>query len=138
MPNTNGRLDKAYDRTATLRSRELRKNPTDAERALWQHLRNRQLGGVRFNTQVPVGSFICDFAARTAKLIIELDGGQHALAGDYDANRTTFLEQRGYRAIRFWNSEVLQNIDGVLRVIEEALKDRPSPAPSREGEGRKP
>ena len=130
-----GLLDKAYDREPTRRSRELRNNATQAERRLCQHLRSRQLTGVRFNRQVPIGPYICDLVARTPKLIIELDGGQHADAADYDANRTTFLQQRGYRVIRFWNNDVLENLEGVLTVIEEALKDRPSPGPSRTAGG---
>ena len=128
-------VDKAYDRTPTLRSRELRSNPTDAERLLWRYLRNRQLGDVRFNRQVPIGPFICDFAARTPKLVIELDGGHHALSADYDSQRTIFLERQGYRVIRFWNNDVLMNTQGVLTLIEEALKDRPSPSPSRSAGG---
>jgi very-short-patch-repair endonuclease len=128
-------LDKAYDRTPTLRSRELRNNATDAERKLWQHIRNRQLLGTRFNRQVPIGPFICDFAARTAKLIIELDGGQHALRTAADERRTSLLESRGYRVLRFWNGDVLENIDGVVSVIEAALVNRPSPDPSRLREG---
>ena len=130
-------MDKGYDRKPTLRSRDLRNNATDAERKLWQHIRNRQLRGVRFNRQVPIGPYICDFVARTAKLIVELDGGQHAAAADYDANRTTFLERQGYRVIRFWNNDVLENAEGVLRVIEEALNHSPSPSPSRNAGGGK-
>lgn len=128
-------MDKAYDRTPTLRSRELRNQATRAERLLWQFLRNRQIQNIRFNRQVPIGPFICDFAARTAGLIIELDGGQHALTADYDIKRTTFLQQQGYRVIRFWNADVLENIEGVVTVIKEALKDRPSPDPSRPAGG---
>jgi very-short-patch-repair endonuclease len=127
-------LDKAYDRTPTLRSRELRNNPTPAEKRLWLALSNRRLGA-RFNRQVVIRPFICDFVARTAKLIIELDGGQHALNADADAKRTRFLESRGYRVLRFWNNEVLENVEGVVTAIERALADRPSPNPSREREG---
>ena len=83
-------MDKAYDRNSTQRSRQLRNAPTDAEKKLWQHLRNRQLRGVRFNRQVPIGPFICDFAARSEKLIIELDGGQHAVRTGEDKRRTQF------------------------------------------------
>jgi very-short-patch-repair endonuclease len=124
-------LDKAYDREPTRRSRELRNAATPAERRLWQRIRNRQLFGTRFNRQVPIGPFICDFVARTAKLIIELDGGQHAVRTVEDERRTRFLASRGYRVLRFWNNDVLENIEGVLQVIQEALKDRPSPGPSR-------
>jgi very-short-patch-repair endonuclease len=129
-------FDKAYDREPTRRSRELRNNATDAERRLWQYIRNRQLRGVRFNRQVPIGPFICDFAARTAKLIIELDGGQHSVRTVEDERRTVLLRSRGYRVLRFWNSEVLENPEGVLQLIERALNDRPSPDPSRKREGK--
>ena len=128
-------MDKAYDRTSTIRSRELRNQPTDAERKLWLHLCNRQLGGIRFNRQVPIGPFICDFVARTSKLIVELDGGQHSSNVAADKKRTTFLEQQGYCVLRFWNNDVLENVEGVIRVIEGALSDRPSPNPSRNAGG---
>jgi len=128
-------LDKAYDRRPTERSRELRANATSAERLLWRYIRNRQLGGTRFNQQVPIGPYICDFVARTPKLIIELDGGQHAMAEKQDAKRTTFLQQRGYRVLRFWNNDVIANVEGVLGVISEALNNIPSPNPSRSREG---
>jgi very-short-patch-repair endonuclease len=130
-----GLLDKAYDREPTRRSRELRNNATPAERKLWQHLRSRQLSATRFNRQVPIGPFICDFAARTAKVIIELDGGQHAGRAAEDERRTRFLVSRSYRVLRFWNNDVLENVEGVLRVIEEALRDMPSPNPPRLPEG---
>ena len=128
-------MDKAYDRTPRLLSRSLRANPTDAERKLWAHLRNRQLADTRFNRQVPIGPFIGDFVARTAKLIIELDGGQHAVRTAADNRRTEFLVSRGYRVLRFWNNDVLENMDGVLAVIEGALLNRPSPGPSRSAGG---
>jgi very-short-patch-repair endonuclease len=85
---------------------------------------------------VPIGPFICDFAARTPKLVIELDGGQHAAHAIEDERRTRFLEQHGYRVLRFWNKNVLENVEGVLRVIAEVLKNRPSPDPSRSREGK--
>jgi len=128
-------MDKAYDRTSTLRSRELRSNPTDAEKKLWIVLRNRQLHGIRFNRQVPIGPYICDFVARTSRLIIELDGGQHGTDQFHDAVRTRYLSARDYRLIRFWNNDVLENIEGVVMAIERALGDRPSPDPSREAGG---
>ncbi len=127
--------DKAYDRTPTLRSRELRSNATPAERALWARLRNRQLGGTRFNRQVPIGPFICDFVARTPKLVIELDGGQHAVNTLEDARRTRFLEHEGYVVLRFWNNDVLWRVEGVLELILSRLADMPSPDPSRKREG---
>ena len=118
-------MDKAYDHLPTQRSRELRNNATPAERALWQHISNRQLGGVRFNRQVVIKPYICDFAARSAKLIIELDGGQHSAQTEEDARRTRHLESRGYRVLRFWNNDVLENMDGVLTVIGDALRSTP-------------
>jgi len=128
-------LDKAYNRIPTQRARELRNNPTDAEAKLWRQLSRRQVAGVRFNRQVPIGPFICDFVARSAKLVIELDGGQHSTNTDYDQNRSTYLEQQDYRVLRFWNNDVLGNLDGVMSVVEEALTHRPSPGPSRNAGG---
>jgi very-short-patch-repair endonuclease len=88
---------------------------------------------VRFNRQVVIRPYICDFVARSAKLIVEVDGGQHAVNVVRDQARTRFLESRGYRVIRFWNNDVLANIDGVVETIERAMRDRPSPGPSRFG-----
>ena len=113
--------DKAYDRLPTERSRLLRNNPTKAEQVLWGILRNRQLSGVRFNRQVPIGPYICDFASRSDKLIVEVDGGQHAIDVADDERRTRFLATEGYRVIRFWNNDVLGNIEGVVELIEQAL-----------------
>ena len=128
-------MDKAYDLQPTLRATELRKNATRAELTLWDQLRNRQVRGVRFNFQRPIGPYICDFVARTPKLIVEVDGGQHALNVETDARRTAFLKMRGYRLIRFWNNDVLENIEGVVAAIEQALADRPSPTPPDNGRG---
>ena len=93
---------------------------TDAERRLWSHLRASQLDGMKFTRQFPIGDFIVDFACRSLRLAIELDGGQHA-ENPADDNRTRIIEAHGYRVIRFWNNDVLQNIDGVLTVILEEL-----------------
>ena len=128
-------MDKAYDLQPTLRATELRKNATRAELTLWDQLRNRQVRGVRFNFQRPIGPYICDFVARTPKLIVEVDGGQHALNVETDARRTAFLKMRGYRLIRFWNNDVLENIEGVVAAFEQALADRPSPTPPGNGRG---
>jgi very-short-patch-repair endonuclease len=127
-------LDKGSKRP-TARSRELRAHATDAERRLWAHLSARQVAGTRFNRQFPVGPFICDFVSRTAKLIIEVDGGQHAQQVEVDARRTAYLKSKGYRVVRFWNNDVLENIDGVVLRIEGILMDSPSPSPSRKREG---
>ena len=95
---------------------------------LWQRLRNRQLGGHKFRRQVTIGPFIVDFACIDARLIVEIDGGQHSEAGD--APRTAFLRSKGYRIIRFWNNEVLENADGVLQSILMELEGQaPSPNP---------
>ena len=104
----------------TNRARELRRNATDAEHRLWNALRNRQLANAKFVRQRPIGPFIADFACRSARIAIELDGGQHA-ENDRDANRTRVIEAHGYRVIRFWNDEVLENLDGVLETIASEL-----------------
>jgi very-short-patch-repair endonuclease len=117
----------------TPRARSLRNNPTDAEKNLWTALSARKTAGIRFNRQVQIGPFFCDFVARAIKLVIEVDGGQHGDAAD--EARTRFLEARGYRVIRFWNHDVLGNLDGVVAEIERVLVDSPSPSPSRKREG---
>ena len=92
---------------------------TDAERRLWSHLRASQLGGTKFTRQFPIGSHVVDFACRSLRLAIELDGGQHA-DSPIDEARTRAIEAHGYRLIRFWNNDVLANTDGVLiRIAEE-------------------
>ena len=101
-------------------ARKLRNDMTDAERRLWSHLRASQLGGIKFTRQLPIGPFVVDFACRSARLAIELDGGQHADSPADDA-RTQIIEAHGYRVIRFWNNDVLQNTDGVLTAILEEL-----------------
>ncbi len=103
--------------------RQLRRCLTDAESRLWSHLRARQLRGVKFRRQQPLGPYIVDFCSLDPKLVIEIDGGQHAEEIERDAIRTTALEQMGYRVIRFWNNEVLQNIEGVCQRIAEAIDD---------------
>ncbi|OHD06313.1 endonuclease domain-containing protein [Sphingopyxis sp. RIFCSPHIGHO2_12_FULL_65_19] len=127
-------MDKGYKRP-TGRSRELRNNATEAERKLWIQISARKLAGVRFNRQFPIGPFICDFVSRTAKLVIEVDGGQHAVDVEKDQSRTAFLEAQGYRVIRFWNNDVVERIEGVVSEIERVLADMPSPDPSRKREG---
>ena len=102
------------------RARELRRNQTDAEDRLWQALRNRQLADAKFVRQLRIGKFVADFACRSCRLVIELDGGQHA-DNERDIARTRIIEAHGYRVIRFWNNEVLENTDGVLQVIAGEL-----------------
>lgn len=122
---------------ASKNARQLRKKPTEAELRLWSAIRRRQLDGLRFRRQVPLGSFIVDFACYDARLVIELDGGQHAEQQQADAARTAWLESRGFQVLRFWNNEVFENLDGVLTVIRDAAITEPSkksPSPSM-GEG---
>ena len=109
-------------------ARTLRKEMTNAERKLWQNLRREQLG-VKFRKQHPVGNYIADFACLEKKIIIELDGGQHneERAMIHDQTRTTFLNSQGYEVLRFWNNDVLDNIDGVMETIKQQLG---KPAPS--------
>ena len=117
------------------RIRALRTNPTRAESALWQHLAARRTSGVRFNRQIPIGPFICDFVSRGARRVIEVDGGQHDWQSDDDARRTRFIEHQGFRVIRFWNNDVLERMEGVVAEIGRVLAERPSPNPSRKRKG---
>jgi very-short-patch-repair endonuclease len=124
------------------RSRELRRNATDAEKLLWKALREK-LSNLKFRRQVPLGPYFADFVSHSARLIVEVDGGQHATAEDYDAARTAFLNDEGYRVIRFWNNDVTQNIEGVLATIASALPPHPptslreaGPSLSHKGRGK--
>ena len=104
-------------------ARRLRANPTSAEDRLWRHLRRLPIYGSHFRRQVPIGSYIADFACMAARLIIEIDGSQHGTDAGVarDNERTQWLNQEGYRVIRFWNSDLSQNIEGVLETIHSAL-----------------
>lgn len=103
--------------------RHLRKSMTDAERRLWQALRNRQLGGHKFRRQHPLPPYVADFACVERGLIVEVDGGQHSERVEADAARTRALQARGFRVIRVWNNEVMANFQGVLATILAALED---------------
>jgi len=105
---------------STDRARRLRRNQTDAERKLWGRLRDRRLLGVKFYRQYSIGPFFVDFFSLEARLVIEVDGSQHA-EDVGDQSRTEFLTQLGYRVLRFWNNEVLGNIEGVQEAIADAL-----------------
>ena len=109
------------------RARIFRKNMTDAEQAIWQSVRNRQLGGFKFRRQKPIGPFIVDFVCVEKKIVIEIDGGQHALNTVHDIKRSDFLRNKGYRILRFWNSDVLKEKNAVLEEILLHLKDPPHP-----------
>jgi very-short-patch-repair endonuclease len=106
-------------------ARGLRRDMTDAEAKLWPQLRGRQLQGVKFRRQMPIGRFVADFASVEAKLVIELDGGQHAEQVEADAERSAAIEAAGFLVLRFWNNDVLTNIDGVLAEIASVLATRP-------------
>jgi very-short-patch-repair endonuclease len=110
-------------------ARSLRKNQTDPEAILWSRLRNRQIAGVKFRRQVPIQGYVVDFAALSAHLVIELDGGQHSDRTEYDENRTKALEAAGFHVLRFWNLDILHHLDGVLHVIDETLKPDEYPIP---------
>ena len=119
------------------RARALRKNLTDAEKLLWRHLRDRQLDGCKFRRQHPIGKFIVDFVCVEKKLVIEVDGGQHATKVEADLQRSEYLRKKGYRTLRFWNNEVLQKTESVLEAVLLSLsEDAPSPRPSPPNRGR--
>ena len=103
------------------RSKTLRKEPTPAERKLWAYLRKRQVDGVKFRRQHPIGPYITDFCSPSAHLIIEVDGSGHLDTVARDAKRTAYLETLGYKVLRFWNNQVMDDIEGVMRVIEPLL-----------------
>jgi very-short-patch-repair endonuclease len=120
--------------------KHLRASMTDAERKLWYALRSRSIGP-KFRRQVPLGPFIVDFACFEMKIIVEVDGSQHA-KNQHDVARDLYFNERGYRVLRFWNNDVLRNLDGVLQAIFAATDPSPGapndgapPSPSR-GEGR--
>jgi very-short-patch-repair endonuclease len=118
-------------------AKKLRRAQTDAERALWFRLRDRRLNGMKFRRQVPIDSYVVDFRCEAARLIIELDGGQHNEHIEKDAKRTAVLEARGYLVLRFWNNDVLKNTDGVLESIVDTVNPvppHPNPLPNGERE----
>ncbi len=113
-------------------ARRLRAEPTRAERIVWSKLRNRRFLGLKFKRQVPIDRFVVDFVSEEAHLIVEIDGGQHGARADADQRRTEILESMGYLVLRFWNNDVLTNIDGVLEfvvaTIQPSALEPPHPA----------
>jgi very-short-patch-repair endonuclease len=111
------------DKSLTGLARKLRARPTDAEAALWSKICNRQLAGAKFRRQQKIENYIVDFVCFEGKLVIEIDGGQYNETSfmEKDTQRTSRLEQKGYRVLRYWNNDVLQNIDGVVYNILEVL-----------------
>lgn len=104
------------------RARRLRKDMTDAERRLWSKIRRRQVHSCQFRRQFPLGKFIVDFVCLEHRLIVEVDGGQHTEQAGYDEKRSAWLQQQGFRVIRFWNNEVMNNLDTVVEAIADELK----------------
>lgn len=107
--------------TLKMLARNLRNNPTDVESKLWKYLRRQQMAGYKFRRQVVIEPYIVDFVCFEAKLVIELDGGQHQLEEKDDRERDDYLKRCGYRVLRFWNNEVIENIVGVLEEIRTYL-----------------
>lgn len=131
---------RGYDAPTLANAKRLRRDLTDAERHLWSILRGAQLSGAKFRRQQPIGSYVADFVCQAHRLLVEVDGGQHH--AEADASRTAWLEHAGYRVVRFWNDDVLFNLEGVAAEITRALATphpptasrRAPPSPSR-GEG---
>jgi very-short-patch-repair endonuclease len=121
-----------------LRARALRRDVTEAEKKLWQHLRQLPFKRHHFRRQATIGPYFADFASHQLKLVIELDGGQHSDSKS-DETRTRYLEANGYRVLRFWNNDISENISGVLSAIDTAVNaDRPptpDPSPPQAGGG---
>ena len=120
----------------TFTARRLRRDETFAEKRLWEQLRNRQLAGVKFVRQAPIGPYITDFLGREHKLIVEIDGATHSTDAEvsHDAVRTAQLARMGFSMLRLQNGEVIDGMDEVLTLIREALARCPSPSPSH-GDG---
>lgn len=108
-------------------ARTLRSNPTDAEKKLWQHLRQRRFHNLKFRRQQGIDHYIADFICFEKRLVIELDGGQHSQTIEQDQQRTEVLKSKGFIVLRFWNNDVLSNIEGVLQEIESTINLTPSP-----------
>ena len=132
------RMQNQATTTAQRNARTLRRGMTDSERSLWAGLRAEQLG-FRFRRQHPFGNYVADFACLAPKLVVELDGSQHADRAAYDAARDRFFRDHGFEVLRFGSNEPLRNLDGVRAVILDKLKElageRPHPNPPPEGEG---
>lgn len=121
-------------RVVTTRARELRSYPTDAERLLWRHLRLRQVGGYKFRRQRPIGPYFVDFVCLEKRVVVEIDGGQHRQQKLYDARRDGWLRAEGFTVLRFWDDEVLKQVENVKQVIWEALSTPSSILPRNGGE----
>ena len=107
------------DKIATI-AKTLRKKSTDAENVLWKQLRRKQLEGLKFRRQQPIDNYVVDFVCFKKRIVIEVDGGQHSIERDKDSERDNYLVINGFKVLRFWNNEVLQNIEGVLEIIRKS------------------
>ena len=114
-------------------ARNLPKRSTEAEKLLWSRLRARQLDGLKFRRQQPIGNHVVDFVCLEKGVIVEVDGSQHAVEKAKDEKRDKWFEDEGFKVLRFWDNEVLTNIDGVLEVIRENCLDHPPLTPPRKG-----
>ncbi len=116
-------------------AKNLRKRLTNTERLLWSRLRAKQIEGCKFRRQTPIGKYIVGFVCHEQRVIVEVDGGQHSENEEEDKTRDKWLGEQGYKILRFWNNEVLTNMEGVLEAIRNSCKSRPpfNPLPSREG-----
>jgi very-short-patch-repair endonuclease len=114
-------------------ARSLRKRPTKAENLLWQHLRARQVEGLKFRRQHPIGNYVVDFVCLEKGIIVEVDGSQHAKDRRRDAKRDKWLEHEGLKVLRFWDNEVLANTNEVLEVIRQSCSDHPPLTPPLKG-----
>ena len=123
---------------STLRARALRKQSTEAEKKLWQKLRRKQFQGLRFRRQYPLGPYFGDFVCLPARLVVEVDGASHTDFDQvqHDERRTHWLVSQNFHVLRFWNSDIFENIDGVIERIDAVMRESPfPPTPSREGRG---
>ena len=115
-----------------IRAKSLRKTSTDAERFLWRHLRTKQIEGLKFRRQEPIGNYIVDFVCFDPKVVVEVDGGQHA-GSEKDVERDGWFQSQGFSVLRFWNNEVLLNIEGLLTVIRDTCMAHPPLTPPIKG-----
>ncbi len=129
LPRPTGGEGRGEGAVKTTHARTLRKEQTDAEKRLWYFLRDRRLGGFKFRRQHPVGPYIVDLVCVESGLIVELDGGQHVEQARYDSRRSAYLEEQGFRVLRFWNDDVLKQTGDVLASILDALSPSPQPSP---------
>ncbi|QDW37118.1 endonuclease domain-containing protein [Bradyrhizobium sp. KBS0725] len=131
------RTQRAVDRRVP-RARALRRDATEAEKKLWQHLRQPPFKAHHFRRQATIGPYFADFATHRARIVIEVDGGQHSGSGS-DEVRSRYLEANGYRVLRFWNNDVMANLSGVLSAIDAAINadspPTPDPSPPQAGGG---